>query len=49
MKLVNLVIEEQEYNGHKFYVLVAITDDKDNPKKVIGTVKKNCIKCITLK
>lgn len=49
MTLKNIIIKEMEYNGHKFYALVLITDDKDNPEKIIGTIKKNFVNCISFK
>lgn len=45
MKVLGLEIEEREYNGYKFQVLILITDDKENPKKAIGTIGKNIVKC----
>lgn len=51
MKLVNdyLGIEEREYNGIKYYVLVIYTDDKEQPVKEIGVIKKYQVRCYTKK
>lgn len=44
MVLKNIAIEERESkNGKKYYVLIAITDEKENNKKFIGFVNKNSI------
>ena len=47
MKVLGLSIEEKEYNGVKYNVLILLTDDKENPKKEIGTIKDKRVNCYT--
>lgn len=49
MEIKGFTIEEREYNGVKYQVLVLITNDKENPKKDIGTIKKNIVRCYSKK
>lgn len=49
MKVVSLTIEEQlGKNGKPYNALYVITDDKDNPKKLIGFVNRTNIKCVPM-
>lgn len=49
MKVLGLSIEEQiSKNGKPYLVLILNTDDKDNPKKILGYVNHKCIKTISL-
>ena len=49
MKVLGLSIEEQvSQSGKPYNALYVITDDKDNPKKLVGYVNQKSIKCIPL-
>lgn len=47
MKILNFVIKELESsNGKKYNALFIITDDKENPEKLVGYVNPKCIRTI---
>lgn len=49
LKVVGFSIKEQiSKNGKSYNALYIVTDDKDNPEKLIGYVNAKSIKCLPL-
>ena len=47
MEFKGFVIEEQESsNGKKYFALMVVTNDSENPKKLLGYVNPKCIRTI---
>ena len=41
--------EQQSKNGSTYLALILVTDDKENPEKILGFINKTSVKCIPLK
>ena len=50
MKVVGFSIKENvSSSGKSYQAIYVITDDKDNPEKLLGFLNKKSIKCVPLK